>query len=497
MQMRSLRFSVIIIYFICVFAHPAYAVDGNRFLKCLRNRMATFFGKGSPLSEKSTGTLSDKPETVVRLSEPSQRPGYTANGTQIELPSEITTSVAKDGKTQPTVLTEASTEARTEAKTETGMKVITRPPSRPLPPGTLADGTVLSPNTRILMSNLGKPDNARTLGSGSFGDAYFFEFRGQRPDKSVAYIPAVLKTSKHGDGVKIYSFGAPRSYIEAEGAAFQVLQKGKRGEFVLGATNEGNVVRAYAVGKDYLVLEYVDGIPMDQWLTRSEPRSRMQGKEAVDTLKILRGIANGMKTIHEAGIVHRDIKPGNIMIETGTHRPVIIDLGLSVDAKEIYQQGQGENPLGGTRNFMPPEVKKRFKVAQDTLGSAPMEKELLSGRHVDVYSLGVAFLNTISKVSVEKINDFIEYRPYKFAPKADVMKQRQSIVQSKVAMILKDNPNVPNPLAELVTEMVHPDFARRPNIRTIIERLDQIAAELQRSPNQSREFINRLLQSDD
>ena len=66
---------------------------------------------------------------------------------------------------------------------------------------------------------------------------------------------------------------------------------------------------------------------------------------------ILNGIARGLKEIHKRKIVHRDIKPQNIVINLDTSEPTIIDYGMALDLKR-----ECEFKKCGTLAYMAPEV---------------------------------------------------------------------------------------------------------------------------------------------
>jgi serine/threonine protein kinase len=85
-----------------------------------------------------------------------------------------------------------------------------------------------------------------------------------------------------------------------------------------------NIVRVMrffeANGTAYMVMEFVEGAPLGEWIKRHRPISEAQAAAIVGPL------LDGLDVIHKAGYLHRDIKPGNIYIrEDGT--PVLLDFG--------------------------------------------------------------------------------------------------------------------------------------------------------------------------
>ena len=80
-------------------------------------------------------------------------------------------------------------------------------------------------------------------------------------------------------------------------------------------------------GRQYLVTELVDGGTLRSW-AEAEKRS---SRQIVD---VLVGVADGLATAHEAGIIHRDVKPENILIAKNGYAK-LADFGLA----KLFQPG--------------------------------------------------------------------------------------------------------------------------------------------------------------
>lgn len=112
-----------------------------------------------------------------------------------------------------------------------------------------------------------------------------------------------------------------------------------------------NIVQVYAVEEQplpYLVMEFIPGETLQQRLDRLGPLA------GVEVAEIGRQVAEGLAEAHAAGLIHRDIKPGNIMIETDkTLRVKITDFGLArvADDASLTQSGM----IAGTPMYMSPE----------------------------------------------------------------------------------------------------------------------------------------------
>jgi serine/threonine protein kinase len=100
-------------------------------------------------------------------------------------------------------------------------------------------------------------------------------------------------------------------------------------------------------GLPYLVMSYVDGTDLQHWIHDN-------GKMAiVDSLRIGQQISAGLLAAHQQGIVHRDVKPGNVLIRPAILQASITDFGLAMVADEASLTNSGLTP--GTPSFMSPE----------------------------------------------------------------------------------------------------------------------------------------------
>ena len=85
-----------------------------------------------------------------------------------------------------------------------------------------------------------------------------------------------------------------------------------------------------ANGTAYLVMEYVEGLPLSELLRQREAAGRPFTES--DLLGIAMPLAEGLAHIHRAGVIHRDIKPANILVRKSDQRPVLIDFGAAKQA---------------------------------------------------------------------------------------------------------------------------------------------------------------------
>lgn len=107
------------------------------------------------------------------------------------------------------------------------------------------------------------------------------------------------------------------------------------------------VIDADVTGKiPYVVTQYVPGRVLDELVESGGP---LRGRALT---RLAAGLAEALSAIHGAGVIHRDLKPGNVMLVDG--EPVIIDFGIAqaVDTTRLTQTGM----FIGTPGYLPPEV---------------------------------------------------------------------------------------------------------------------------------------------
>jgi eukaryotic-like serine/threonine-protein kinase len=149
-----------------------------------------------------------------------------------------------------------------------------------------------------------------------------------------------------------------------------------------------NVVSVHRVGhlptgEPFLVMEYVEGRSLPDLL---QARGSLPVEEA---RRIIVSIAHGLAAAHRKGIVHRDVRPDNVIIEEDTDRVVLLDFGIAAildteatAATRLPRPGQ----LVGSIRYMSPE---------QLAGERP-------GEQSDIYALGVLAYDLLSGRSAAK-----------------------------------------------------------------------------------------------
>ena len=119
---------------------------------------------------------------------------------------------------------------------------------------------------------------------------------------------------------------------------------------------------------DCLSMEFIEGQTLWQRIQATGPLSGQEAK------LVARQVCAGLEQAHRQGVIHGDLKPGNVILSKtpdGTMRAVLTDFGLA----RLADEPSVDDVSGGTRDFMAPEI---FLGEPATVAS-------------DVYSLGVLF----------------------------------------------------------------------------------------------------------
>ena len=194
-------------------------------------------------------------------------------------------------------------------------------------------------------------------------------------------------------------------------------------------------------GSGYLILELIVGEPMSDLLEREPilPLRRL--------LPILSQTARGLHAAHVGGVVHRDVKPGNILLEHGS-TVKITDFGVSLGANQVPMTAAGM--VMGTAQYLSPEQ----AIGKPATGAS------------DIYALGI--------VAYEAI---VGHRPFTGATAVDIA----------VAHVNEPVPPLPATvhveLAKLVMQMLEKDPVKRPrSAATLARLLDEIAESVDEDP---------------
>ena len=221
------------------------------------------------------------------------------------------------------------------------------------------------------------------LGEGGMGIVYKAEDSKLKREVAIKFLPHHISASQEERN---------RFEVEAQAAA---------------ALNHPNIATIHAIeeegGEVFIVMEYIDG---------PELREKIKnGPLSVDeSFRIIEQIGSGLQAAHQKGIVHRDIKSGNIML-TKTGQTKIMDFGLAKVKWSVLVTREGTTV--GTAAYMSPEQSRGDKVDHraDLWSMGVIFYEMLAGKLPFKGDFEQAMMYSIMNEEVEPITGIISDLP--------------------------------------------------------------------------------------
>jgi serine/threonine protein kinase len=240
-----------------------------------------------------------------------------------------------------------------------------------------------------------------------------------------------------------------------EGQDAKVKQKVREGFFSevysAGRMHHPSVVSVYDAGQEddynYIVMEYVDGVTLQEYVSGGKT---LTPNEVVD---VIYQCAKGLDYVHRQGVIHRDLKPGNIMLSHDGEVKIMdfsiahIDIGLD----------QQDNDVLGSPMYMPPEQLSE-------------EKRLVA--QSDIYSLGASMYALLARKA-----------PYKASNLESLIYQITNIEPDP---LLELRPDIPEHIVEIVNRAMHKIIYDRH------ESAQALAEDLSRSFSRLRQVGERI-----
>jgi serine/threonine protein kinase len=235
--------------------------------------------------------------------------------------------------------------------------------------------------------------------------------------------------------------------------ADRMTDEGRKQRFIreaqaASALNHPNIICIYDIaidnGRDYIVMEYVAGKTLDTLVPHTGMRKR-------ELLKIAIQLAEGLSAAHAAGIVHRDVKPSNVMVsETGLVK--ILDFGLAklteraeISGDEVTRTLEPKTDAGtivGTFAYMSPEQLEGRKVdaRSDIFSFGLLLYEMLSGKRAFRAETPMATVAAILNREPEPLTEIAPGLPKELERivtrclRKDVARRSQSMAEIKIAL---------------------------------------------------------------
>ena len=211
------------------------------------------------------------------------------------------------------------------------------------------------------------------------------------------------------------------------------IRRFKREALSVSNLSHPNIVEVYDVGEEdgnyYIVMEYIDGKTLKQLLQK---RGALTLTEVID---IMSQLTDGLSHAHEAYIIHRDIKPQNIMIEdNGLVKITDFGIAMAINSTQLTQT----NSVMGSVHYLPPEQAN---------GKGSTVKS-------DIYSLGILMYELLTGSVPFKGDNAVEIALKHMKEKIpSIRKQNPTIPQSVENIVLKATAKNPKNRYDTVKEM--------------------------------------------
>jgi serine/threonine protein kinase len=289
-------------------------------------------------------------------------------------------------------------------------------------------------------TKLGRYEIRSKIGEGGMGEVYLAEDSQLRRRVALKVLPTEVAANQ--DRMR-------RFIQEAQAAA---------------ALNHPNVAHIYEIGQDdgihFIAMEFVDGITLREEI-------HQERTEIPKLLRYLQQVAEGLAKAHAAGVVHRDLKPDNIMITADGHAK-ILDFGL---AKLIEQRPTSPSAAGSSEVVT--AVMPQHSAPGMVMGTVGyMSPEQAQGRtkeidhRSDIFSFGcVLFESATGRKAFEG---------------KDVLDSLHNIVHAPTPVIKDLNPVAPGDLQRIVRRCLAKDPNKRyQSIKEVAIELEELRQDLQ------------------
>ncbi len=276
--------------------------------------------------------------------------------------------------------------------------------------------------------HMGRYEVGEVIGQGTMGTVY----RGWDPRLER---PVALKTIRLENVIG----GRERS---------EMLERLRREAVTVARFNHPNIVTVYDMwnvdggdlaGNAFIAMEYVEGVSLSRYLERHGAMT------AAKLIPVALGVARALEAAHERQVVHRDVKPGNVLLgRDGSVK--VTDFGVAYLLSAVAEDDPAAH-LSGTPGYVPPESLRQepYTAAGDLFGLGATLYEAAEGRH----PLGEGNLRRLMERTIA--GDFLSLEE-----------------------VRRD---LPRPFSRLVMRLLDLDPARRPDAAHTVALLEKWMAE--------------------
>jgi serine/threonine protein kinase len=241
----------------------------------------------------------------------------------------------------------------------------------------------------------------------------------------------------------------------------QFIERFRREARIMMDFKHDHIVQVYDHFKEgasyYIAEEFVDGVSLEQLIKRE----RYLSNEAAAL--IFYEVCKGLQHAHEKGVIHRDMKPGNILI-SNQGEVKLVDFGIATSLEHSEEGLTRDGMTLGTPSYIPPEQIDNAKTVD---------------RRADIYSLGVVLYEMLTGKT-----------PFPGSFTAETI---ALIHKGKYTPPKRINPKVAPGLAKVIAKSMKPNRRRRfQDLRQIIRRLERRIK--RRDPASIRRALKRVIQ---
>ncbi len=226
----------------------------------------------------------------------------------------------------------------------------------------------------------------------------------------------------------------------------RIVQRFKREMIAIGTLDHSNIVRATDAGehdgRHFLVMEYIDGIDLGQLV------QNIGVLPVAAACAIICEVAQGLQHAHDHGLIHRDIKPRNIML-TKRGEVKILDLGLARFVEQATDSDREVTTTGqvmGSIDYMAPEQGDETQVVDI---------------RADIYAMGATLYKLLTGST--PLSNGNQSR--------SVMQKLSALVTQTPPCVREKRPEVAPKLASLVSSLLAKDPSERPPTATAVRDL--------------------------
>jgi eukaryotic-like serine/threonine-protein kinase len=248
----------------------------------------------------------------------------------------------------------------------------------------------------------------------------------------------------------------PRSEIRTEPAVARLIREAR----AAAALNHPNIVAVYDVADQdgilYIAMERVDGSTLRDVMAQRAIRP-------AEAVRLAIQIARGLAAAHAAGVLHRDVKPGNIMI-TRRNQVKVVDFGLA----KAFEPPAGDLDATTTLSTESPLTEHGFVSGTIAYMSPEQAQGFAVDARSDIFSFGIVLYQMLAHV-----------HPFEALSKAAIM---ANILRSEPRPLSEISPGVPAGLEEVVEFCLRKDLEDRAHSMHDVARMLEMAEEAMDRP---------------